>query len=234
MVPISTPNKPVRAEGAISEMLLSVTGGTVSISGRIIFYDAHLSVAPGEMIALTGASGSGKTTLLNCLGTLADFSAGEYSFRGVRLSGASARTRRHFRRDSLGYLFQNYALVEGENVEKNILGPLAVMPRSQRPSRKELESVLTRVGLSGREKSLIYQLSGGEQQRVALAGLMLKQPSLILADEPTGALDAENEAQVLDILRELVNAGACAIIATHSDAVADFCDRRIDMSQFKG
>jgi len=86
--------------------------------------------------------------------------------------------------------------------------------------------------LSGREKSLIYQLSGGEQQRVALAGLMLKQPSLILADEPTGVLDAENEAQVLDILRELVNAGACAIIATHSDAVADFCDRRIDMSQF--
>lgn len=186
------------------------------------------------MIALTGASGSGKTTLLNCLGTLADFSEGEYSFRGARLSGASARTRRHFRRDSLGYLFQNYALVEGESVEKNILGPLAVMPRSQRPSRKELESVLARVGLSGREKSLIYQLSGGEQQRVALAGLMLKQPSLILADEPTGALDAENEAQVLDILRELVNAGACAIIATHSDAVADFCDRRIDMSQFKG
>ena len=72
---------------------------------------------------------------------------------------------------------------------------------------KELESVLKRVGLANREKSLIYQLSGGEQQRVALAGLMLKQPSLILADEPTGALDAENEAQVLDILRELVNAG---------------------------
>ena len=218
----------------MSERLLSVTGGTVSISGRIIFSDAHLSVAPGEMIALTGASGSGKTTLLNCLGTLADFSAGEYSFQGTMLSGSSSRTRRHFRRDSLGYLFQNYALVEGESVEKNVLGPLAVMPRSQRPSRKELESVLKRVGLANREKSLIYQLSGGEQQRVALAGLMLKQPSLILADEPTGALDAENEAQVLDILRELVNAGACAIIATHSDSVADFCDRRIDMSQFKG
>lgn len=217
-----------------TENLLAVSGGSVRIAGHPIFADVHIAVAPGEMIALTGASGSGKTTLLNCLGTLADFSEGEYSFRGARLSGASARTRRHFRRDSLGYLFQNYALVEGESVEKNILGPLAVMPRSQRPSRKELESVLARVGLSGREKSLIYQLSGGEQQRVALAGLMLKQPSLILADEPTGALDAENEAQVLDILRELVNAGACAIIATHSDAVAEFCDRRIDMSQFKG
>ena len=211
-----------------TENLLTVSGGSVRIAGHPIFADVHIVVAPGQMLALTGASGSGKTTLLNCLGTLTDFT------EGTMLSGSSSRTRRHFRRDSLGYLFQNYALVEGESVEKNVLGPLAVMPRSQRPSRKELESVLKRVGLSGREKSLIYQLSGGEQQRVALAGLMLKQPSLILADEPTGALDAENEAQVLDILREMVNAGACAIIATHSDAVADFCDRRIDMSQFKG
>ena len=209
-----------------TENLLAVSGGSVRIAGHPIFADVHIAVAPGQMLALTGASGS--------LGTLTDFTEGEYTFQGTMLSGSSSRTRRHFRRDSLGYLFQNYALVEGESVEKNVLGPLAVMPRSQRPSRKELESVLARGGLSGREKSLIYQLSGGEQQRVALAGLMLKQPSLILADEPTGALDAENEAQVLDILRELVNAGACAIIATHSDAVADFCDRRIDMSQFKG
>lgn len=90
-----------------TENLLAVSGGSVRIAGHPIFADVHIAVAPGEMIALTGASGSGKTTLLNCLGTLADFSEGEYSFRGARLSGASARTRRHFRRDSLGYLFQN-------------------------------------------------------------------------------------------------------------------------------
>lgn len=216
-----------------AENLLTVSGGSVSIAGHSIFANAHLTVAPGEMLALTGVSGSGKTTLLNCLGTLTDFTEGEYIFHGTTLSGSSSRTRRHFRRDSLGYLFQNYALVEGESVEKNILNPLQIMPRSQRPGRVELSAALEQVGLVGREKSLIYQLSGGEQQRVALAGLVLKKPSLILADEPTGALDAENEVQVLGILRELVDAGACAVIATHSKSVANFCDRRVDMSMFK-
>jgi len=210
-----------------TENLLTVSGGSVRIAGHPIFADVHIVVAPGQMLALTGASGSGKTTLLNCLGTLTDFTEGEYTFQGTMLSGSSSRTRRHFRRDSLGYLFQNYALVEGESVEKNVLGPLAVMPRSQRPSRKELESVLKRVGLSGREKSLIYQLSGGEQQRVALAGLMLKQPSLILADEPTGALDTKTGEQIMDLLTKLNQEGKTIIMVTHEPEIAAFAHRRI-------
>ena len=90
-----------------TENLLTVSGGSVRIAGHPIFADVHIVVAPGQMLALTGASGSGKTTLLNCLGTLTDFTEGEYTFQGTMLSGSSSRTRRHFRRDSLGYLFQN-------------------------------------------------------------------------------------------------------------------------------
>ena len=205
---------------------------STSIAGRTIFSGVDLELHAGQMLALTGASGSGKTTLLNGLGTIAPFSSGSYTAWGKEIMGASARQLRVFRRDKLGYLFQNYALVESENVQNNILSPLSVLPKSQRPTQEDLRAALREVGLEGREKSKVYQLSGGEQQRVALAGLLLKKPALILADEPTGALDSENARMVMDQLRAMTDRGAIAVIATHSDYIASLCDRRCDMSEY--
>lgn len=128
------------------------------------------------------------------------------------------------RRDILGYLFQNYALIENATVAENLKVALTPRQSSQSETGTAVTEALDRVGLGGREKEKIYHLSGGEQQRVALARLMVKQPALVLADEPTGALDHANATMVVDILRQMSEAGCAVVIATHDDRVQDRCD----------
>ncbi|MFB8137418.1 ABC transporter ATP-binding protein [Streptomyces mirabilis] len=191
---------------------------------RTLWSEVAFTVKHGEMIALIGPSGSGKSTLLNCLGLLEKPSAGVIRHDGKDITQFGQRQTRRFRRDTLGYLFQNYALIENATVASNL--ELAIKPqRSLRDkSNSVFQEALERVGLSGREKEKIYHLSGGEQQRVALARLLVKQPALVLADEPTGALDQANAAIVIDILREMSEAGAAVVVATHNDDVRDRCD----------
>ncbi|MFE9242262.1 ABC transporter ATP-binding protein [Nocardiopsis sp. NPDC006938] len=195
-----------------------------SFGSRVLWEGLDLTVEPGRMLALVGASGSGKTTLLNCMGLLDKPSSGRIVFEGTDVTRLGPGRQRRFRRDHLGYLFQNYALIENATVRAN----LDVARR--RRTRTEHASALSRVGLAGREAEKVHHLSGGEQQRVALARLMVKRPSLVLADEPTGALDGDNAAMVVDVLREMSREGCAVVVATHNDTVRDACDAAFDVS----
>ena len=217
----------------MTEHYLTVSQGTKRIGESTIWENVDILMERGEMVALTGPSGSGKTTLLNCLGALTDITSGEISIGGESLTGMSAGIRRRFRRDHIGYLFQNYALVETDTIQENLLDPLRCLPRGKRPGQEEMEEALGRVGMAGRSAERVYRLSGGEQQRVALAGVLLKKPEVVLADEPTGALDAQNAQMVLGMLRSITEAGGLVVIATHNQDVMDGCDRVIDIARFR-
>lgn len=206
--------------------MLKTENLTKSFGTRNLWTDLCLTAQPGEMVALVGASGSGKTTLLNCLGALDRPTSGTITWKGTDLTRANGRQRRLLRKNDLGYLFQNYALVENATITQNINYAVAgPWPWLRRTYPQALDSV----GLSGRHHEPVYQLSGGEQQRVALARIIAKRPSLIFADEPTGALDEANGKTVVDILRNLANDGATIIIATHNPAVSDACDHYVDL-----
>ncbi|MFD3683911.1 ABC transporter ATP-binding protein [Nocardiopsis sp. NPDC058631] len=198
-----------------------------SFGPRVLWQDLRLTVGAGETVALVGASGSGKTTLLNCLGLLDTPSGGRILFEGTDLTRLGPGGRRRFRRDRLGYLFQDYALIENATVRANLD---VARRRGTRPDHaRALARALDRVGLAGREGERAHHLSGGEQQRVALARLLVKQPSLVLADEPTGALDGANAAMVVDVLRQLAREGCAVVVATHNDGVRAACDRAFDV-----
>ncbi|MEU7283065.1 ATP-binding cassette domain-containing protein [Streptomyces sp. NPDC045431] len=195
-----------------------------SFGTRTLWSDVTATVSRGEMLALVGPSGSGKSTLLNCLGLLDKPTSGAIRHDGKDITRFGGRETRLYRRDVLGYLFQNYALIEESTVAAN----LEIAIRPQRTTRGDTRAViadaLDRVGLAGREAERIHHLSGGEQQRVALARLIVKQPALVLADEPTGALDRAHTTAVMDILREMSEGGCAVVIATHDEYVRDRCD----------
>ncbi|MEU4282275.1 ABC transporter ATP-binding protein [Nocardiopsis dassonvillei] len=203
--------------------MITVEKLTKSFGSRVLWQDLDLTVEAGRMLALVGASGSGKTTLLNCMGLLERPSAGRILFEGTDITRLGPGGQRRFRADRLGYLFQNYALVESVSVRAN----LDIVKRHGTRSRQA--AALERVGLAGREQERVHRLSGGEQQRVALARVLVKQPSLVLADEPTGALDHDNGAMVVEVLRQLSREGCAVVIATHDDAVRNACDAAFDV-----
>jgi len=203
--------------------MITVKNLTKSFGPRPLWQGLDLTVPAGRMLALVGASGSGKTTLLNCMGLLERPSSGQILYEDTDLTRLGPGGRRRFRRDRLGYLFQDYALIENATVKAN----LDVARR--RGIRPDHTRILQRVGLAGREREKVHHLSGGEQQRVALARLMVKQPSLVLADEPTGALDSDNGAMVVDVLRQMSRQGCTVVIATHNDDVRDACDAVFDV-----
>ncbi|MEU6665485.1 ABC transporter ATP-binding protein [Streptomyces sp. NPDC046727] len=193
-----------------------------SYGPRTLWSGLDFTVRRGQLLALVGPSGSGKSTLLNCLGLLDTPSSGAIRHEGRDITEFGPRAARHYRRDVLGYLFQNYALIENASVAANL--EVAMKPRRKRANAPTAADALERVGLAGREKEQVHRLSGGEQQRVALARLIVKQPALVLADEPTGALDHDNTTLVVDILRTMSEDGCAVVIATHNDAVRDRCD----------
>ncbi|MFJ7775335.1 ATP-binding cassette domain-containing protein [Streptomyces yangpuensis] len=204
--------------------MIKIENLSKSFGRRTLWSGVNLDIERGQTLAFVGPSGSGKSTLLNCLGLLEAPSAGAIKYEGRDITRFGRRSTRGFRRDVLGYLFQNYALIENATVADNLR--VAIRPgrgSSNRP-RVAIDEALHRVGLAGRGKEKIHVLSGGEQQRVALARLMVKQPELILADEPTGALDHANTVMVVDILEEMSRAGCAVVIATHNDYVRDRCD----------
>ena len=165
-------------------MVLVVSSLKKSFGPRVLWENIDLRAERGTLTGLIGASGSGKSTLLNCIGLLTAPDGGRISFEGVELLEMGSTRRRIFRRDTLGYLFQNYALMEDATVKEN----LAVAMRGRKDTGRMREA-LESVGLADRLNTRVATLSGGEQQRVALARIMVKAAKLILADEPTGARD---------------------------------------------
>ncbi|WP_424567890.1 ABC transporter ATP-binding protein [Streptomyces sp. CH-036] len=211
--------------------MIDVDSLSKRFGSRTLWHDLKFSVGQGEMLALVGPSGSGKSTLLNCMGLLDRPTEGAVHYEGRDITRFSRREARLFRRDVLGYLFQHYALIENATVEENL--DVVTKPRQPVPGRPgaTIAEALDRVGLGGREEEQVNFLSGGEQQRVAVARLLVQQPALVLADEPTAALDSANAAMVLSMLREMSVAGCTVVIATHDDTVRDACDSVFDVHE---
>lgn len=174
--------------------------------------DFNLSIPDGEFVVFAGKSGCGKTTLLNMIGGLEKPDSGQLIVDGVDLYKQKNKT--DYFTYKVGFLFQNFALIEDRTVEQN----LNLVQKKAR-SGMELADVLITLGIQDKLKEKVYKLSGGEQQRVALARLMFKQCDIILADEPTGSLDNENAKMVIDILHKMNDMGKTIILVTHSEAI---------------
>lgn len=188
-------------------------------------------VPPHSITALTGPSGSGKSTLLNCIGALEAPDSGSIQVFGTEVTKLGYRKARKYRRDYVGYLFQDYALISDQTVYDNI--NLAARPNKIFPSKAmltQVAEVLEQVGLAGYERRQVCELSGGEQQRVAIARLLIRPPKVVLADEPTGALDHDNSLRVIAHLRDLADGGASVVVATHSDLVAGSADQHMKVA----
>jgi putative ABC transport system ATP-binding protein len=185
------------------------------------------SIAPGEWVALMGPSGSGKTTLINILGGLDTLTSGRVIVDGVDLAKLSESDLVRYRAEKVGFVFQQFHLVPYLTALENVM--LAQYFHSV-TDEQQASDALQRVGLGDRRTHLTAQLSGGEQQRVAIARALINEPQLILADEPTGNLDEVNEAIVLQIFRELHNAGHTILMVTHDPDIARQADRRIELA----
>ncbi|MGR9101147.1 MAG: ABC transporter ATP-binding protein [Gammaproteobacteria bacterium] len=191
-----------------------------------IFGGLNLTVAAGEFVVLLGRSGSGKSTLLNLIAGIEAPSGGNIRVGGVDLTALTEHGRTLFRRHRIGYVFQSYNLIPTLTVEENLLLPLELIKRLDSEGRRKVNRLIARLGLSGRHDAYPDRLSGGEQQRVAIARSLIHDPDLILADEPTGNLDLETGEQVIDLLDELVRkAGKTLVMATHSREVIGIADR---------
>ncbi|MCH6471325.1 ABC transporter ATP-binding protein [Sinomonas terrae] len=194
-----------------------------TINERELWSSVNLAVGPGEIFDLVGQSGSGKTTLLNCLGGLAPVDDGEIRIDGVHIGKSPRTVRRRLLRSHIGFLFQSYALIDSWTIEQNL--SLAFRGRTRRSERRRrAREVLDRLNLHAELETPVYLLSGGEQQRVALARVMLKQPKIILADEPTSALDDHHCELLLEVLREHCAGGGAVVVATHDPRLMDVCD----------
>lgn len=187
-----------------------------------IFDGLDFEIHDGEFVCFSGESGKGKTTLLNIIGLLEPFDSGELLINGRKYS--SRREKREYYRSEVGFLFQNFALIENKTVRQNL-----EIVRTSHDNSISIEEAVRRVGLECKLDNKVYTLSGGEQQRIALARLILKQCWLILADEPTGSLDRKNAVIVMDILKSLNREGRTVIIVTHDEGIKNQVDRRIEL-----
>ncbi len=187
--------------------------------------DVNLVLKRGEMVALAGESGSGKSTLLNIMGGMLSADKGSYSYCGEQLPVCDLRKMEAFRREKVGIIVQSFALIPFYTVYENIELPLKERKVPKRIRKERILSALNGMGLGGLEEAYPDQLSGGEQQRVAICRAMIRESELLLADEPTGSLDEESEKNILQQLRELANKGVTVVVATHSREVMKCCDR---------
>lgn len=186
-----------------------------------------LKVEEGEMLAVMGPSGSGKSTLLNILGFLDKGTEGEYYFDGNDVSKLKDRELSLFRNKYIGFVVQNFALIEDYTVSKNISLPLDYVKISSKEKNKRVEELLKLMKIEDKGKRLPKELSGGQNQRVAIARALVNNPKVILADEPTGALDRKNGQEVMNIFKKLNEKGKTIIVITHDEKVASICNKTI-------
>lgn len=187
-----------------------------------VFENLNFEIEDGEFVCFSGESGAGKTTLLNIIGLLEPIDSGELRINGKTYK--SSRQKREYYKNEVGFLFQNFALMEHKTVRQNL-----EIVKSDRSNDISLEEALQRVGLADKIDNKVYTLSGGEQQRIALARLILKQCNIILADEPTGSLDKRNARVVMGLLKELNREGKTVIIVTHDEDIKNQAGRRIEL-----
>ncbi|MGI9526618.1 MAG: ABC transporter ATP-binding protein [Weeksellaceae bacterium] len=188
-----------------------------------------LNIKQGEFIAIMGPSGCGKSTLLNILGLLDKASSGSYELLGTETTKLSTKRKSDLRKKNIGFIFQNFNLIDELSVYENIELPLIYngVPSSER--KKRVTNIMEKIGIAHRFKHYPQQLSGGQQQRVAVARALVNNPHLILADEPTGNLDSSNGNEVMNLLAELHKEGSTIVMVTHSSYDAGFASRIVNM-----
>jgi putative ABC transport system ATP-binding protein len=187
------------------------------------------NIAEGELVAIMGSSGSGKSTLLNVLGLLDNPDEGVYELDGKDMMGLSERQAAKYRSQFLGFVFQSFNLIPFKSALENVALPLYYqkVPRAER--KKRAMAYLERVGLKDWAHHLPNQLSGGQKQRVAIARALVAQPRVILADEPTGALDSVTSTEVMELLKEINATGITMVVVTHEHDIANACHRIIEL-----
>lgn len=192
--------------------------------------DVSLEIGPNEFVAISGPSGCGKSTLMHLIAGLDKPTSGAISVDGLRLDCANDAALTEYRRRRLGLVFQFFNLLPTMNVLENVTFPLLLQGTALSESERRAREVLRVVGLADRERHFVHQLSGGEQQRTAIARALVHRPSLLIADEPTGNLDSASAATVMELLKEIGDeGGATLIVVTHSEEVARCASRRVEM-----
>ena len=188
-----------------------------------------LKVEQGEFVALIGPSGSGKSTLMAILGCLDVPTAGSYALGGQQVEKLTGSELAAIRNEKVGFVFQQYNLLPKASIARNVELPMLYAGVGRRERRQRALELLDKVGLGNRANALPGQLSGGQRQRVAIARALANRPALLLADEPTGALDSQTGSEILDLFRELYAHGNTVILVTHDPAIAGLANRRVEL-----
>ena len=198
-----------------------------------VLEDVNFSIAAGEFVAIMGPSGSGKWTLINLLGFIDRHFDGRYLFNGREIGDFKDEELSEIRNRSVGFVFQNFSLIENLSVAENVELPLLYKGAKHNETQKKVKNALTRVGLSEKLDQLPKQLSGGQQQRVAIARALINQPNFIIADEPTGALDTHTTDEIMQLFKQLNDEGVTIILVTHDPETVVYCDRLLKIRDGK-
>lgn len=196
-------------------------------------HNISLHIDKGSLNAVTGRSGSGKSTLLHILGCIDSFEKGTYKFNGSEISKFSEKKRALFRSDNVGIVLQDFSLIETYSVIENVMLPFYFSAKKADDMRKKALSALEAVGMSALADKSVNKLSGGQKQRVAIARAIVNSPQLLLADEPTGALDSTTSEEIIELFHQLHNSGITIVIVTHDSEIAQQCERIIEISDGK-
>lgn len=209
--------------------VISLKNINKSFGSNKILENFNLEIKKGESIAILGKSGSGKSTLLNIIGLLDEFDSGEFNILENKNIKPSSKEAEKLRRYEIGYIFQNFALIDNVTVSENLDISLAYRDDIEDKNIAKLK-MLEEVGLEDKIDSKVYELSGGEQQRVSIAMVFLKPCNIILADEPTGSLDDMNKKIIMEFLEKANKDGKTLIIVTHDKDVSKICERIVELS----
>lgn len=192
--------------------------------------DVSLEVADGEMLAIIGKSGAGKSTLLHIIGCIDKFEKGSYTIDGTDVHSLSDNKLAKIRNEKVGIVMQDFALIDEYSVIENVMIPLNFSKKKLGKPKELAMKALERVGIADLAKKPVSKLSGGQKQRAAIARAIVNDPSFILADEPTGALDTKTSSEIMELFTELNKSGKTVIIITHDLTVADKCKRKVEIS----
>lgn len=190
-----------------------------------VLSDVNLVIDKGEYMSIMGPSGSGKSTLMNIIGCLDHPTSGQYHFQGMELSAAKDQELAVIRNRSIGFVFQQFYLLPRLNARRNVELPMIYAGISQKERKERAEMALEKVGLADRMKHMPNELSGGQKQRVAIARAIVNEPELILADEPTGALDSKTSGSIMEQFTKLNEEGTTVVLVTHEEEIAAYTNR---------
>lgn len=209
--------------------IIEINNISKSYGQKNILKDISMKIEEGELVAITGESGKGKSTMLNIIGLLESIDNGQVIIDGQKNIKPNSFAASKLLRTKISYLFQNFALIDEETVINNLLIALKYAKDNKKEKLKKISEALKMVGLDGFEKRKVFELSGGEQQRVAIARIILKPSKIVLADEPTGSLDENNRDKVVDLLKTINKLGKTVVIVTHDKYVANECTKVIKL-----